>query len=526
MAAAWLAVCRARFEEDYGSRPHIVILLADNVGWASVGFHRPPELPAREVHTPNIDALAAEGMELARAYWYKFCSPSRSALLSGRLPFHVNTFNDDPTMVGQGIPVGMTLMPEVLKRAGYATHFVGKWHVGMASRSKQIPVARGFDSSLGYFHSNNNYYDSRRGQGCGVAVDLWDGEAPSRLNGTDYEERFFCDRTVKIVREHDPASPLFAYHAFHTSCVGWNATTDDLNLQPAWDWYAKFPFIDDDDRRKNVAMVALMDACVGRIVGELKATGLWARSLVVWSSDNGGAVHAGGGSNVYPLKGGYFNNWEGGIRAPALLAGGFLSMSKIRTPAVLEGFVHAADWLSTFAYLAGVDPTDEAARAAGLPPIDSLNVWPLITGANRTSPRVEWPLTPLSERFGEEHTELVGGDAAYMLAPYKLIVGDKIAQANWCGQIHPNTSVLWDSVNDFTNCSWAPDEGKYGCLYDVVDDPTEHHDLAALMPEKAYELYTRLRDAQARFFDPDRGPPQEAACRLANTSGWWQPWLP
>jgi arylsulfatase B len=74
-------------------RPHIVVLLTDNMGWANVGFHRPPSLPAREIHTPNVDKLAASGLILDRHYTYKFCSPSRSSFLSGRLPFHVNIYN-------------------------------------------------------------------------------------------------------------------------------------------------------------------------------------------------------------------------------------------------------------------------------------------------------------------------------------------------------------------------------------------------------------------------------------------------
>lgn len=120
-----------------------------------------------------------------RHYTYKFCSPSRSSLMTGRLPFHVNVYNDPPTMVGQGVPTNMTMLSLKLKESGsasqngvrtpYATHFIGKWHMGMASKSKQTPQARGFDTSLAYFHSENNYYNQRRAEGCGghAAVDLY-----------------------------------------------------------------------------------------------------------------------------------------------------------------------------------------------------------------------------------------------------------------------------------------------------------------------------------------------------------------
>ena len=87
----------------------------------------PPQVPAREIHTPNVDSLASSGLILDRHYTYKFCSPSRSSLLSGRLPFHVNIYNDDPTMMpGQGVPVNMTMISSKLKTAGYVSHFIGK----------------------------------------------------------------------------------------------------------------------------------------------------------------------------------------------------------------------------------------------------------------------------------------------------------------------------------------------------------------------------------------------------------------
>lgn len=510
---------------EHHPKKNIVVLLADNVGWASVGFHKPPELPEDQIYTPNLDSLARTGIQLERHYTYKFCSPSRSSFLSGRIPFHVNTYNDDPTMPGAGVPIGMTLLPEVLKEAGYATHFLGKWHIGMASASRQTPKARGFDSSLGYFHSNNDYYSMVRGQGCGVAVDLWDHDAPSRLNGTDYEEEIFCIRAENILEKHSTTlHPVFLYYAFHSSCVAYNETTGETNLQPDPSWYAHFENIDQEDRRKNVAMVAKMDECVGRIVSILKRRDMWRNTVLLWSSDNGGAVHIGGGSNVYPFRGGYFNNFEGGIRAPALLSGGVVE-SLSSAPRKLDGVIHEADWYATFAGIAGISRpvTDDRAAQLGLPPIDSVDVWPLVTGSVDSSPRVEWPLTSLTEAYGDPRTANYGGDAAYMRFPHKLLVGDIISQAGWCGPIHPNTSVSWNTFDTTINCSWSPAEDRYGCLFNVIDDPSEHNDLASTMPDVATELYESLVMAQTKYFDPNRGQPDERACALANRTGYWQP---
>ena len=324
-------------------QPNIVVLLVDNLGWNNVGYHN---YNPREYNTPNIVNLLKEGIELDRHYTYKMCSPSRSAFLTGRLPVHVNIYNDDPTMVGQGVPENMTMISDKLTGAGYRSHFVGKWHVGMAKKSKHPPEARGFISSLAYFHSTNNYYSLLRAENCsGIpAIDLWDTGQPATISA-EYEEIMLGQRSTQIIKEHDTNKPLFLYHAFHGPCVGWNSTGDAGNepasLQPEPSYFDKYNYIDNYDRRSHNAMVSLIDDIVGEIVSELVEKNMWDNTLLLWSSDNGGAVHLGGGANSWPLRGGYYNNWEGGIRVPALLAGGILPKEVRGTK--LEGFIHIAD---------------------------------------------------------------------------------------------------------------------------------------------------------------------------------------
>ena len=135
--------------------PHIVFFMADDVGRANLGFTRTE--PASETRTPAIDALAAGGLRLDRLYSYMFCSPTRSAFLSGRLPLHVNTLNLDPSVwnatsgEGAGIGTHMTTVASQLQRAGYVTGAFGKWDVGMATPA-HTPRGRGFEHSLTYFH--------------------------------------------------------------------------------------------------------------------------------------------------------------------------------------------------------------------------------------------------------------------------------------------------------------------------------------------------------------------------------------
>lgn len=268
-----------------------------------------------------------------------------------------------------------------------------------------------------------------------------------------------------------------------------------------------------------------MDTIVGNITTALKAKRMWSSTLLVWSSDNGGAVHLGGGANAYPLRGGYFNNWEGGVRVAALVNGGFLLTRTARRGTKLTEPIHETDWYATFCHLAGV-PTEDARASASdppLPPVDSLNMWPLLLGDTNTSARREWAMTPLGEDAHRASTH--GGDAAYMLWPYKLLVG-RVEQSGWCGQVHPNKSKPWDSFKSVIQCNNTASGGrKLGCLFNVVEDPGEHMDLALTMPQKAREILDKMLEAEKLWFNPDRGPPDNRACEAAEKTGFWGPFV-
>ena len=143
-------------------------------------------------------------------------------------------------------------------------------------------------------------------------------------------------------------------------------------------------------------------------------------------------------------------------------------------------------------------------------------MWPLISFANRTSPRVEWPITPLGEG-GPSDRARHGGDAAYMAeGRYKLLVGN-VSQSGWCGETHPNLTAPWDSFADVAVCTT---KAKPGCLFDVLADPRETRDLALAMPAKAREIRAKMERAEREWFDPDRGDPDPRACALARERGF------
>ena len=118
--------------------PHIIVLLSDDLGWNNVGFHN------EAVHTPHLDTLRTSGIELTRHYAYKFCSPTRSSFLSGRLPIHVNEVNKITEAPLAGIHPNMTTMPRVLEKAGYISHHIGKWVSGAVAR----PLRRAIVSTV------------------------------------------------------------------------------------------------------------------------------------------------------------------------------------------------------------------------------------------------------------------------------------------------------------------------------------------------------------------------------------------
>ena len=483
-------------------KPHIVFFMVDDWGWANVGYHRNP--PTREVDTPNFDSLRNQGLELDQHYVYQFCSPSRSSLLSGRLPIHVNDKNDqidtynpkDPVSGFAGIPRNMTGIAIKMREAGYATHQVGKWHAGGATPD-HTPTGRGFQSSFGYFNYANDYYTEIDFDKCNDTsiVDLWDTDKPAHgANGTGfqhYEEALFKGHVLDVINNHDTSTPLFLYYAAHIVHGPLEVPENYLDM---------YNFIDDATRQKYHAMVKYLDDVLGNVTDALKKRNMWENLLFVVSSDNGGPIR--GGANNYPLKGGKFSDWQGGVRVNAFVSGGYLP-EQMRGK-MTEEYIHIADWYATFCALAGVDPTDERAAKANLPPIDSLNMWPLISGQNSTSPRTDIPISNVT---------LVSGD-------YKILTGD-ISVATWTGPHSPNTTTPPGRFIT-EHC------GNTGCLFNIKEDPTEHVNLASAMPDKLKEMQAKLAQYQATYFNPDRGHKWPEACNIAinKYGGFWGPFLP
>lgn len=333
-----------------------------------------------------------------------------------------------------------------------------------------------------------------------------------------YEEKLLTDHVISTIESHDLSQPLFLFWASHLI---------HMPLQVPQSYEDKFSFIDNKYRRLNHAMGNYLDDEVGRVVASLKERDMWNNTLFIFHSDNGGEILFAGvcGGNNWPLTGGKFSNFEGGIRVNAFVAGGALPAAMRGTK--YEGYITGWDWYATYAAIAGVDPTDHLAEESGLPPIDSVNQWPVLSGSNTTAPRTSITIGETSAlRFNGDGKTLVGG---LIKGDYKLLLGapDRlyiVTQYVRTGPKWPNsTSHLVPLTHDRT-CGRNP---KKGCLFDIKKDPFERTSLAESYPLVFQAMLDEIDELQKSVFSPVRGSKDQRACEDVKDmyDGYWGPFI-
>ena len=263
-----------------------------------------------------------------------------------------------------------------------------------------LPVERGFNTSMGYLGGGEDHYTQAgmiQEWGC-TGTDLWLDHAGARCNGT-YGGFLYNDAAVQIIEQHpEPESnPLFIYLATQTMHAPVEVPSHYSDMYAA---YTKTYAVSN-------GMVTVTDEILRNVTAALTKRGMWARTLIVHLSDNGGPVGACCGAshaNNWPLRGGKHTNWEGGIRVVAFASGGFLPSD--RHGLVLDGMMHNADWFPTLAKLAGASPDDPPAHGVtGVPAVDGLDMWGYITGAAAASPRSNVVLPELWAFCAREESE-------------------------------------------------------------------------------------------------------------------------
>ncbi|XP_058788987.1 arylsulfatase B-like isoform X2 [Phymastichus coffea] len=360
------------------SPPHIVMIIADDMGWNDVSFHGSDQIP-----TPNIDALAYNGVILNSHYTGALCSPSRAALLTGKLPVrtgmqHLVILEAEP----RGLPLAEKLLPQYLREAGYATHAVGKWHQGF-HRREYTPLFRGFDSHFGYWNGLQDYYthdvdSSVPGEGF-RGFDMRRNMSVARDTRGKYSTDLFTEEAVRLIERHPrDGPPMFLYLAHLAPHSG----NDAEPLQAPDDEVARLAHVADPERRLYAAMVSRLDRSVGEVVRALRRSRMLDNSIVVFMSDNGAStqgIHYNRGSN-YPLRGIKASGWEGAVRNAAAVWSPLIRRPK----RVHDGLMYIADWLPTLMSAAGL-PGQAELRARG---IDGLDMWASIS-EGLASPRDE-----------------------------------------------------------------------------------------------------------------------------------------
>lgn len=337
--------------------PNIVYIIADDVGYADVGFH------GSDIATPALDRLAAEGAPLRQFYSQPLCTPSRAALMTGRYPFRYGLQTGViPSGASYGLATDEVLLPQILGDAGYRTALVGKWHLGHGDQAFW-PRQRGFDSFYGPLVGEIDHFEH-------TAHGVPDWYRDNMLVEEEgYDTTLLGDEAVRLIESHDPETPLFLELSFTAAHTPYQAPDA---------WLDRYAGIADPQRRAYAAMISAMDEQIGRVVAALEAKGMREDTLIVFQSDNGGTrskMFAGEGavagdlppSNA-PFRDGKGTLYEGGTRVVALM-----NWPGRIAPGEAPGMIHVVDMLPTIANLAG-------ASTAGTKPLDGVDLWPALTG--------------------------------------------------------------------------------------------------------------------------------------------------
>lgn len=365
------------------NKPNFIIILADDLGFADLSLNGSKQIP-----TPNIDKLAEQGINFTNGYVSgPVCSPSRAGLLTGRNQVH---FGHDNNLAGvqpgfdkeyNGLPLTETTIASRLKKLGYVTGLIGKWHLGEAH--KFHPLQRGFDEMWGYTGGGHDYFVSLpdgKGYKCPIECNY---KTPQPITYITDDKG---DECVDFIKRHKN-EPFFLFASFNAPHAPMQATKEDLEL---------FKQVNDEKRRKYCAMVYRLDVNVGRIMKAIEDVGVEENTLVVFLSDNGGPCDQNSSVNA-PFNGQKGILLEGGIHVPFIMNW----KGKLAAGKTYNNPVISLDMASTFFELAGGTITEDVK-------FDGVNLMPYLTGANSASPHesMNWRFT-ISAAIREGNWKLV-----------------------------------------------------------------------------------------------------------------------
>ena len=420
----------AGFAVAEDTKPNIVVIVADDLGWGDVGWHD------SEIKTPNLDRLAESGMKLEQFYVQPVCSPTRAALMTGRYPMRyglqvgvIRPTNDF------GLSTDERTLADALREMGYFTAICGKWHLG-ERRPEYLPLHRGFDHHYGHYLGAIDYYTHSRDGG----LDWHRNGQPVREEG--YSTDLVANESVRLIKERNPEKPFFLYVPFNAVHGPFQPPQEEAFNTP----YQHLA----SPRREYAAMIASMDHNIGRILEALDEQGIAEKTVVFFSSDNGGPNPKQVTSNG-PLRGGKFKLYEGGVRVPACI----VWPGKIKPKTVCEQPMHIVDLFPTLVNFVGGSLEQKL-------PLDGIDIKDAL----------------LHDKELDRACVLLNASpftGALRMGDWKIVINGQVGSNDLPG---PKRRIE----------NQTAEERKLE-LFDLRDDPYEKNDLAESNPEKLAELW-------------------------------------
>jgi len=360
-AAPSLLSGAARSAAHRSGLPNIVFIMADDLGYGDLSCYG-----RQDYATPNLDRLAASGVRFLQAYANSaVCSATRTALITGRYQYRLPVGLEEPlsetSKPNQGLPPEHPTLPSLLRKAGYGTALVGKWHLG--ELPSYGPLQSGYDQFWGFRGPAVDYFTH--------SGDLWDNDR--KIEQPGYITTLLGDRAVSVIDGYAKSrKPFFLSVHFSAPHWPWEGPDDAAESGRLAALKGTLNRYDAGSQKSYAAMVGALDVQVGRIVKALDSRGLAGNTIVVFTSDNGGERF----SNTFPFTGRKSELLEGGLRIPAIVRW----PGRIRAGSTTGQTAMSMDWLPTFLAAAGAQP-DPA-----FPP-DGLNLLPALTGTAPPVPR-------------------------------------------------------------------------------------------------------------------------------------------
>lgn len=321
-------------------QPNVVFILADDLGWGDLGVYGQTDF-----QTPHLDRLARQGIRFTQAYANSaVCSATRFGLITGRYQYRLRGGLEEPLAGGGigalGLPADHPTLPSLLKKVGYRTALLGKWHLGALPAFG--PLKSGYDVFFGNYGGAIDYFTHKAGVGENVREDLYEGEVPVHKVG--YYTELLGDRAVDYIGRQSAAQPFFLSLHFTAPHWPWEGPQDEAVSREIKNIF----HYDGGSLQTYGRMVGAMDTAIGRVLKALKDKGLDDHTIVVFTSDNGGERF----SRTWPFSGQKTELLEGGVRVPLIVRW----PARIRQGRVSEQVSISMDWLPTLLAAAGGQP--------------------------------------------------------------------------------------------------------------------------------------------------------------------------